>query len=147
MNTAVDSLPALPSAEFLKVDKIEPPKRTWFYQKQAEDWELDQYGQPKVYPIFACSEQEAANLGRHQVRKYKQVGFSDGLAYFEHLRDNLKVGQLYPKEEADKIYKEAWELELAKARGHIRQPRSRDRFWGGATAGTANIDEFRKSWG
>lgn len=143
-NPELESTPAPEEVEFVKLNRIEPPHWHWFYQRLALDGELDQYGQPKEYPVFSCGEQEAAALDK---RLYRQLGASDGKAYFEHLRKNIKPDTSYPKKEAQRILHEAFnlELEVAKKNGR-RTPVEQKRFFGGASPGTANIEEFVESW-
>lgn len=136
----------LPTHEFYKLRSIEPPKTHWFYQRQAEDWELDQFGQKKEYPVFACGEDEAARLESHKRIRFKQIGFSDGKTYFNYLREHFKPQVAYPVEEAKKIEKEAFAAELEAARGHFRRPRLQTRFFGSASQGTTGVEEFRATW-
>lgn len=146
-NTELEGVPALPPVESATLNEIEPPKWHWFYRKRARLGEYDKFGQQKEYPIFACMEVEAAELETQKnLSKFEQIGASDGTTYFNYMREHLKPNMVYNAQDAVKVEKEAFNAELEKARGHYRAPRRKDRYFGGASEGTAGVDEFKRTW-
>jgi hypothetical protein len=82
------------------------PKLTFFYEKNDET-------------VFAAEEQEAAN-GKYN-KKFKFVGWSDGLAYLSTIHAaKLRKGQVLPKEEAETLLRSAFEAELKVARKNLK---------------------------
>jgi len=81
-------------------------KLTFFYEKQDG-------------LIFAAEEQEAAT-GKYR-SKFRFVGWSDGNTYLNTIRAaKLKKNQHIPKEEAEKLLKEAFDAELKVAKKNLR---------------------------
>ena len=143
MNQTLESIPELPGPEFLRLNEIEPPKWHWFYQRRPREGEFDKFGQPKTYPVFACGEAEAAQLDPN---KFTQVGASDGTTFFNYMRERLKPNTVFKAQDAYRIEKEAFDAELAVARGKYRRPRAKERFFGSASQGTTGVEEFKANW-
>lgn len=98
----------------VKFELLEKPQRVFFYQRRDADGDILEDS-----PIFACNEQEAAMTGRFS----KQIGSSDGRAYYETLlRCGVKKGHLIPLSRAKSILQAAFDAELEVARGHKVRP-------------------------
>lgn len=144
--------------EFVRLQVVEPAKKTFFYQKKNGDGDVDPDS-----AVFACTEQEAGLFGRH----HKLIGSSDGTAYQKSIRgakvtvpcstckgrktiekltdtdqgvkarnivctacegegteqQQVRPGMLIPINEARRILQEAFDAELAAARGNLERPR------------------------
>lgn len=103
--TSMDDLGEAPSGGSVAGHQVEPAKKTFFYEKPDGE-------------IFACGNDEAALFGRN----YRLVGVSNGMKYRDHIRQHVKKGKVYSPEEARKILLDAFDLELAEARGHLERP-------------------------
>ena len=143
MNKYLEGIPELPASTQAKLNEIEPPKWHWFFRKRAKSGEYDKFGQPKQYPAFACTEEEAS---RKDENKYEQIGASDGTTYFEYMRTHLQPNMVYDAQKAVQVERDAFNAELEKAKGHYRRPRKRDRYFMSASEGTTGIEEFKRSW-
>ncbi len=97
--------------EYVKFKAIEPPKKTFFYERQNGE-------------IIACNNDEAANLMRSSHKHLiKQVGVSDGTAYSNFLRNSgVKMNQIIPIAQAKELLDGAFKAELEAARGHFERP-------------------------
>jgi len=81
-------------------------KLTFFYQR-------------KDGLIFAAEEQEAATGKYH--RKFKFVGWSNGETYLKTIKEvGYRKNQLIPKEEAEKLLRDAFDAELNIAKKNLR---------------------------
>lgn len=95
-----------PNLEYVAFSRIEPARKTFFYQKTDGTF-------------FACNEDEAAMTGEYHLL----VGVSDGTTYREHIRKSgIRSGQMVPIEQARKLLQEAFEAELAVAKGKFSKP-------------------------
>lgn len=121
-NPNLEEVEAPPPTEFVKLNRIEKPRPMFFYQKLCDYEEYDDQGQVIEYPIFACSEVEAAGLKSTKRYRFKQIGYSDGRAYWQYLRTHIQKGKIYPIEEAKQIMRDAEAEELKVARGHLKRP-------------------------
>jgi len=113
MNTELDKDP-LPTLEYVRLNQLEKPQKTFFYQKK------DKNGQPIPDTIFACNEQEAGQFGK----KHILIGVSDGTTFYNHIRNSgVKRSEMIPIAKARQIMLEAFDAELAVAKGHFEDPK------------------------
>lgn len=128
------STPAPPPIETVRLNKLERPKTTFFYQRiDVDEEEPDQYPEMsgdmsvarRTGPrIEAFSEKEAASLKPDQ---WRQLGVSDGKAYYAVIQETITThGQTMPIGVAREALQKAFDAELAvakknkKARGKVK---------------------------
>lgn len=132
MNTQLAETPAAPPIEWVRLNKLERPKTTFFYQRLTDDEDVEEFpevdgeGQEqRTGPrIEAFSEKEAAMLPKGQ---WRQLGVSDGVAYYKAIQAAIaKHGQPMPIAVAQEAIRQAFAAELAvakankKARGIVK---------------------------
>lgn len=101
--------------EFVKLNQLERPQRTFFYQRRDGDGDVVEDSE-----IFACHEQEAGLFGKF----HKLIGVGDGTTYFNYVKSHMpKKGELISINKAQEILKEAFAAELAVARGNKTRPK------------------------
>lgn len=128
--------------DFVVLNEMKPRGWHYFYQR-ISNGELDRFGDPKVYEPFACTEQEATDIEKRvDTIRFRQVGASDGMTYFKYMKDHIKPGVPIPREEAEKIQRDALQAELDVAKGHYRKPRGDHFTYAGASQGVQNPEEL-----
>ena len=128
-----------------KIDAVElvrneRPQKTFFYRRLLED--DDAFADVNA-SIFACHEEEAAQL---DLRRFKQVGVSDGTTYRKHLAEHVPRGAEIPIENIRQALKDAFNAELEVARGHFLRPKRKLRFIGGVSSDVQNAEESLRSY-
>jgi hypothetical protein len=143
MNTELAQAEQVPELEYVAFKGAEIPKRTFFYERvDRQNMSGFMVAPDEPAEIVAFSELEAFNLKPTQ---WKQVGVGDGTAYAKSIQScGVKARQRIPVEQAKKIMKDAFEAELAVARGHFEQPTRQTYFFMGASQGTQGGEELAK---
>lgn len=86
MNNNLGSDKEFWQGDYVKFNKIDPPRKTFFYQQKDEEGDVLANSE-----IFACYEQEAGMFGKF----HKLIGVGDGMHYYETVK-NAKVHEICP---------------------------------------------------
>lgn len=94
-----------PSTGFVKLAKMNRPEWMWFYQRPDGS-------------VISLTEKEAYWVGKH----FFLLGCSDGKTYVKYINEHVKKEEIISKEDAGRIMQEAFDAELAVAKGKYKRP-------------------------
>lgn len=133
---SLEKIEAAPELEFVVFRSIEPPRVTFFYERLDTNYKsdydgesLDEQLQYDGKRIFACDEQQAAQLDA-KPHRFRQVGHSDGKVFYDTMKGSgLKIGQRISVSQARDLQVKAYQAELDVARGNRRKPKAVHSFF------------------
>ena len=96
----------------MKPNKIEPPQKTYFYERRDGS-------------IISAHAKEAWNLHK----QFKQVGVSDGTAFYKAVQEAHNLFNTRGIEEAQERLRQGEKEEIEVARGHLEMPQNPDTIY------------------
>ena len=123
--------------DMVKMRPLPKPAPHWFYERNDGS-------------IIDVAEEEAYLIEKdlNRIRKLRRFGFSDGMAAFNVLKNcGFRPGQMLPIETSKKIQQEAYDAEIAVAKGHWKRPRHKAWHFDDSIKNHENGDSIMRSLG